>query len=273
LILQSSLNLEIFIMETNFPALNVHDLVFESYLTQECPMFLANKLANLFRVAFMVFYAGNVHYNAVLLSNTLMLDFFMKNHRLFARGLGFEFIDKILIRLLSNIKYWDFMNTLNIHLFYLSHRPKMVDVLHHHMARLYGSFVLDLFSHRLSSPITRNEDFSFERGILHFIFSLKDFLVTKILILFLFLDTLTRAWTAQTMIWLQNAGEMYHSGFRYDEAILVIFIYLCFSLFLFFISKLFIFHCDFFSRLLSRILRVYNLLYPLLLLGRSCNLY
>ena len=114
-------------MEANFPALNIHELVFESFFTQECPAFLADKLANLFRVAFMVFYSGNVHYNAVLISNTLMLDLFMKNHRLFARGLGFEFLDKVLIRLLSSIRYWDFLNLLNIHLFYLSHRPKMVD--------------------------------------------------------------------------------------------------------------------------------------------------
>jgi len=151
-------------METNFPALNIHDLVFNSYLTQECPVFLADKLTNLFRIAFMVFYAGNVHYNAVLVSNTLMLDFFMKNHRLFARGLGLEFVDKILVRLLSSIRYWDFMNTLNIHLFYLSHRPKMVDVLHHHLARMYGSFVFNLIYCRLPSSIAGREDFSTERG-------------------------------------------------------------------------------------------------------------
>ena len=167
-------------METNFPALNIHDLVFNSYLTQECPVFLADKLTNLFRIAFMVFYAGNVHYNAVLVSNTLMLDFFMKNHRLFARGLGLEFVDKILVRLLSSIRYWDFMNTLNIHLFYLSHRPKMVDVLHHHLARMYGSFVFNLIYCRLPSSIAGREDFSTERGtFLFFTFSYFWFLLIK----------------------------------------------------------------------------------------------
>ena len=212
-------------METNFPALNIHDLVFNSYLTQECPVFLADKLTNLFRIAFMVFYAGNVHYNAVLVSNTLMLDFFMKNHRLFARGLGLEFVDKILVRLLSSIRYWDFMNTLNIHLFYLSHRPKMVDVLHHHLARMYGSFVFNLIYCRLPSSIAGREDFSTERGtFLFFTFSYFWFLFhkEKFVNFYLFsVDTLTRSWATQTMLWLQTAGEMYHSGFRYDETITV----------------------------------------------------
>ena len=36
------------------------------------------------------------------------------------------------------------------------------------------------------------------------------------------LDTLIRSWTSQSMIRIQNAGEMYHSCFRYDEAVSVI---------------------------------------------------
>jgi hypothetical protein len=56
------------------------------------------------------------------------------------------------------------MNTLNIHLFYLSHRPKMVDVFHHHLARMYGSFVFNLIYCRLPSSIVGREDFSTERG-------------------------------------------------------------------------------------------------------------
>lgn len=187
-------------------------------------MFLADKLTNLFRIAFMVFYAGNVHYNAVLISNTLMLDFFVKNHRLFARGLGLDFIDKILVRLLSSIRYWDFMNTLNIHLFYLSHRPKMVDVLHHHLARMYGAFVFNLIYCRLPSSIAGREDFSTERGIFVPNFLYPSFLEEDFLNSTLFLDTLTRSWATQTMLWLQNVGEMYHSGFRYDETISVFFI-------------------------------------------------
>jgi hypothetical protein len=68
------------------------------------------------------------------------------------------------------------MNTLNIHLFYLSHRPKMVDVLHHHLARMYGSFVFNLIYCRLPSSIAGREDFSTERGI--FVFHFLIFLVS-----------------------------------------------------------------------------------------------
>jgi hypothetical protein len=81
---------------------------------------------------------------------------------------------------LSSIRYWDFMNTLNIHLFYLSHRPKMVDVLHHHLARMYGSFVFNLIYCRLPSSIAGREDFSTERGtFLFFTFSYFWFLFIK----------------------------------------------------------------------------------------------
>jgi len=115
------------------------------------------------------------------------------------------------------------MNTLNIHLFYLSHRPKMVDVLHHHLARMYGAFVFNLIYCHLPSSIAGREDFSTERGT--FCFSLFIFLVSFHKENFQFypfsLDTLTRSWATQTMLWLQTAGEMYHSGFRYDETITV----------------------------------------------------
>jgi hypothetical protein len=77
---------------------------------------------------------------------------------------------------LSSIRYWDFMNTLNIHLFYLSHRPKMVDVFHHHLARMYGSFVFNLIYCRLPSSIAGREDFSTERGtFLFFTFHISGF--------------------------------------------------------------------------------------------------
>jgi len=115
------------------------------------------------------------------------------------------------------------MNTLNIHLFYLSHRPKMVDVLHHHLARMYGSFVFNLIYCRLPSSIVGREDFSTERGTFCFSPFVFWFLfIKKIFNFVLFsLDTLTRSWATQTMLWLQTAGEMYHSGFRYDETITV----------------------------------------------------
>jgi len=52
----------------------------------------------------------------------------------------------------------------------------MVDVLHHHLARMYGTFVFNLIYCRLPSSIAGREDFSTERGT--FCFSLFIFLVS-----------------------------------------------------------------------------------------------
>jgi hypothetical protein len=99
----------------------------------------------------------------------------------------------------------------------------MVDILHHHLARMYGAFVFNLIYCRLPSSIAGREDFSTERGIFSFFRSFYYSLFNKenFQFLFSFLDTLARSWTTQTMLWLQNAGEMYHSGSRYDETLAV----------------------------------------------------
>jgi hypothetical protein len=86
----------------------------------------------------MVFRNGNVSYNAVMICNTLMVDFFCRNHRILARGLGLEFIDNVLFRLIRNEGFWHFLNAGNVHLFYLDYRTKMMNLICHQLAKMYG---------------------------------------------------------------------------------------------------------------------------------------
>jgi hypothetical protein len=144
-------------MENQLPMMNLHEMVFHHFLTKDCPMIMADKLVYLFRVIMVVFNAGNVNYNALMMSNTLMVDFFMRNHRLLARGLSFEFVDKILFRLIHNDKYWYFLNNLNPHLFYLNYRTKMMNVICHQMAKVYGAETFGNVFNRVS-PGTRGRE-------------------------------------------------------------------------------------------------------------------
>lgn len=137
--------------------MNLHEMVFHHFLTKDCPLIMADKLVYLFRVVMAVFNAGSVNYNALMMSNTLMVDFFMRNHRLLARGLSFEFVDKILFRLLHNDRYWHFLNSLNPHLFYLNYRTKMMNVICHQMAKVYGAETFGGIFNRVS-PGTRGRE-------------------------------------------------------------------------------------------------------------------
>jgi len=145
-------------MENSFPMMNIHEMVFQSFITKECPTFMADKLISLFRVMMMmIFNAGNVNYNAIMISNTLMVDFFMRNHRLLARGLSFGFVEQILFRLLRNDRYWYFLNNLNPHLFYLNYRTKIMNLFCHQMAKLYGMETFHLIFHCISSAVHGRE--------------------------------------------------------------------------------------------------------------------
>jgi hypothetical protein len=131
-------------------------------------MIMADKLIYLFRVIMMVFNAGNVNYNSLMMSNTLMVDFFMRNHRLLARGLSFEFVDKILFRLIHNDRYWYFLNSLNSHLFYLNYRTKMMNVICHQMAKVYGTETFGAVFNRISPGVRGREEYPACLGNLFF---------------------------------------------------------------------------------------------------------
>ncbi len=125
-------------MDASCPQMNIHEVLFYSFINKECPIFMADKLIMLFRVAMMVFRNGNVSYNAVMICNTLMVDFFCRNHRILAWGLGLEFIDNVLFRLIRNEGFWHFLNAGNVHLFYLDYRTKMLNLICHQLAKMYG---------------------------------------------------------------------------------------------------------------------------------------
>ena len=146
------------IMANYLPQMNIHEVVFHTFITKDCPTFMADKLINLFRVTMMVFNGGSVNYNAVMICNTLMVDFFMRNHRILARGLALEFVDKVLFRLVDNDKFWRFLNTCNVHLFYLNYRTKMMNVICSQLARMYGHENFQAIFSRLTPGIRGRED-------------------------------------------------------------------------------------------------------------------
>ena len=150
-------------METNFVT-NVHEVVYASFLSKDCPTNEVRILTRFYKVSFVVFKAGNVSYNAIMAANTIITDFFVSHHRLFAREIALEFVENILTLLFSYDGFWDFVNRLNIHFFYLSYRPQILQILSYHMSLTYGSeHYLEVY--RLLPPyVSGAEDFSRERG-------------------------------------------------------------------------------------------------------------
>ena len=150
-------------METNFVT-NVHEVVYASFLAKDCPANEVRILSKFYKVAFVVFKAGNVSYNAVMAANTIVTDFFVSNHRLFAREMALEFVENILTLLFSYDGFWDFANRLNIHFFYLSYRPQILQILNYHLSTTYGNEHILQVYRRLPPYVSGAEDYSQERG-------------------------------------------------------------------------------------------------------------
>ena len=155
-------------MDASIPAfMDVHENVFNAYLTRECPMFLADMLVRFFRISMMVFHHGGVNYNAVMIANTIAVDFFQRNHRFLARHLCLEFVYTVLHPLYSNPKFWDLMNKVNVHYFYLTMRSQIVDVFCFRMGVTYGSQLLGSLHSRLSPCVfSHREEYPEERDSL-----------------------------------------------------------------------------------------------------------
>jgi hypothetical protein len=99
-----------------------------------------------------------------MMANTIITDFFVRHHRFFAREIGLEFVANILTLLYSYDGFWDLINRLNIHLFYLSYRSQILQILIYHMAMILGSESYHQVFSRLPPFVSGVEDFSEERG-------------------------------------------------------------------------------------------------------------
>jgi hypothetical protein len=150
-------------METNFVT-NVHEVVYAGFLAKDCPANEVRILSKFYKVSLIVFKAGNVSYNAVMAANTIITDFFVSNHRLFAREIALEFVENIMTLLFSYDGFWDFVNRLNIHFFYLTYRSQILQILSYHMSLTYGSEHFTQVYRRLPPYVFGAEDFSQERG-------------------------------------------------------------------------------------------------------------
>ena len=118
-----------------------------------------------------VYKAGNVSYNAVMMANTVITDFFVKHHKLFARGISLEFVDSILTILFCYDGFWDILNRINVHLFYLTYRHQILTILSNRMATMYGAQIFKQIFDRLPFfNLGENNLGAEERGILFYFF-------------------------------------------------------------------------------------------------------
>jgi hypothetical protein len=150
-------------METNFVT-NVHEVAYAGFLAKDCPANEVRILTKFYKVSFVVFKAGNVSYNAVMAANTIITDFLVSNHRFFAQEIALEFVENIMTLLFSYDGFWDFLNCLNIHIFYLTYRSQILQILSYHMSLTYGSEHFTQVYRRLPPYVSGAEDFSQERG-------------------------------------------------------------------------------------------------------------
>ncbi len=148
-------------METNFVT-NVHEVVYASFLSKDCPVNEVRILSKFYKVSLVVFKAGNVSYNAIMMANTIITDFFVSNHRLFAREMALEFVENILTLLYSYDGFWDFVNRLNVHFFYLTYWSQILQILSYHMSLTFGSEQFLQTYWRLPPYVIGEEDFSAE---------------------------------------------------------------------------------------------------------------
>ena len=157
-------------MENTFIT-NVHELAYAGFFAQECPAAELRVISKFFKASMVVYKAGNVSYNAVMMANTVITDFFVKHHKLFARGISLEFVDSILTILFCYDGFWDILNRINVHLFYLTYRHQILTILSNRMATMYGAQIFKQIFDRLPFfNLGENNLGAEERGIFILLF-------------------------------------------------------------------------------------------------------
>jgi hypothetical protein len=158
---------------------NVHELAYANFLSSN-PVNITRILTKFYQVSMVVYRAGNISYNASMMANTVITDFVSQFVHLFAREMCLEFVEYVLTLLYCSDGFWDFINRLNVHLFYLTYRGQMMEALSLKMASMFGSNFVNLVR---EVPPIRDGDTPTTQGnlikflithfIFQFIFSLK----------------------------------------------------------------------------------------------------
>jgi hypothetical protein len=125
-------------MDTSFVA-NVHEVVFATFLATYCSPALNLLISKFFKAHMAIYREGNMSYNTVMIVNTILMDFFVKYQRMFSRNIGMEFVEFVLARLVGYEGFWQLINCLNIHIFYLTYRPQILVILSDALLGTYGS--------------------------------------------------------------------------------------------------------------------------------------
>jgi hypothetical protein len=135
-------------MDTSFVA-NVHEVVFATFLATYCSPALNLLISKFFKAHMAIYREGNVSYNTVMIVNTILMDFFVKYQRMFSRNIGMEFVEHVLSRLIGYEGFWQLINHLNIHIFYLTYRPQILVILSDALLGTYGSRNFNRISNKI----------------------------------------------------------------------------------------------------------------------------
>lgn len=211
---------------------NVHELAYANFLSSNSAN-ITRILTKFYQVSMVVYRAGNISYNASMMANTVITDLVVQFVHLFAREMCLEFVEYVMTLLYCSDGFWDFINRLNVHLFYLTYRGQMMEALSLKMASMYGSNFVNLVR---EVPPIRDGDTPTTRGNWSGFWSPNFwFLFQKHLVLqFFFLETCKSFFSlapknsyaliflvALARLWRENHGDADRNDERFQNAVKV----------------------------------------------------